>query len=436
LEGNFRVDGSSKFLEGNQYGFFPSVAVGWRFTEEKFISDFTDRFLSSGKLRVSYGSLGNNFGVGRYEQQSTLSSTPYIIQNLVQRGFVNAKLINEMLSWEETAVFNIGLELGFLNNRLTAEIDWYDRLTKGMIRPSDLSLLISGAYTPAPRKNLGEMRNRGIEMTLAWKDRAGDFNYGISINGSYNATSLEQWNEYIGPGSTTADANNNAYNIFIGMPYNFTYGYEDIGIAQTWQDIYNATPQGAAPGDVLRKDINGDGRIDAGDRIPVNYTGQRDRPSTFGAINAYVSWKGFDIAILFQGATGRKDYWLNAFNNPNFGAQRYASTWDHWNNTWNYENRQAEWPRLGGSGNNTQPTSIWLEDMSYARMKNLQLGYSVPIKWLRKVHATSLRIAGSAENLFTLTNYRGLDPEKTGSGYNNNLYPINKSYALSIQLGF
>jgi TonB-dependent starch-binding outer membrane protein SusC len=421
LEANFRMDGSSKFLPGSQYGFFPSVALGWRFTEEDFINAFTSNFLTNGKLRVSYGTLGNNSGVGRYEQQETLDANNYMIANSIARGFVNSKMINRFLTWEETRVLNLGLELGFLQNRLTAEFDYYDRKTTGMNRPSQMSILLTGAYD-APRTNIGDMRNQGIEGNLTWRDRIGKVSYGATLNASYNKTTLEQWNEFLGRGW-----------VYLDMPYHFLYTYEDAGIAQTWQDVYNATPQGAQPGDILRKDLNGDGRITSED-MKAYPNVQRDRPTTNFGLNVFGSWKGFDAAVFFTGATGRKTYWLNAFNNVNFSNSRYASTWNHWNNTWSVENRGGEWPRLGGSGNNTAETSLWLDDLSYVRFKNLQIGYTIPQKLLKRIHVSNLRIAGSAENLATFTSYRGLDPEKQGN--NNNLYPINKSYSLAIQLGF
>lgn len=417
-----RIDGSSKFLDGSRYGFFPSVAVGWKFTEEKFINRFTEHFLNSGKLRVSYGSLGNNSGVGRYEQQQTLAANSYIIAGSVARGFVNTKLINQFLTWETTTVLNIGADLSFLRNRLTASIDYYDRLTTGMNRPSDLSLLISGAFSPAPRKNIGDMRNRGIEGDFSWKDKVGKFNYGVSVNASYNRTNLEKWNEFLTRG-----------NIFLNMPYHFIYAYQDRGIAQTWQDVYNATPQGAQPGDILREDLNGDGRIDGNDLKAYPNT-QRDRPTTYFGLNGYVSWNGFDVAFLLQGSAGRKDFWINAFNNLNFSTARYAVTQAHWDNPWSVENRNGLWPRLGGSGNNQAETTFWLDDMSYLRLKNIQIGYNVPKSVLKHIGINNLRIAGTAENLATFTSYRGLDPEKAGN--NNNLYPINKSYSISVNMGF
>lgn len=419
FEANFRYDGSSKFLDGSRYGFFPSASIGWRFTEEDFLKSFTDKFLSSGKFRFSYGGLGNNSGVGRYEQQEVLDSAPYMIGGAIQKGFVYKQMVNKNLSWESTYVMNIGLDLGFLNNRLTAELDYYDRLTIDMLRPSDMSLLLTGAYN-APRQNIGELRNRGIEGNFNWKDNVGEFNYSVNVNGSYNRTVLEKWNEFLGKGW-----------VFLNMPYHFVYGYEDIGIAQTWQDVYNATPQGASPGDILRVDLNGDGRITAEDR-KADPSVQRDRPTTNFAMNLAAEYKGFDVSVLLQGAAGRKTYWLNIYNNVNFGAQRYASTWDHWTNPWNWENRDGEWPRLGGNANREE-TTYWLDNLAFLRFKNLQLGYTMPQRWVQKVGISSVRIYGTAENLFTLTKFRGLDPEKLGHA--SDAYPLNKSFSLGINVG-
>jgi TonB-linked SusC/RagA family outer membrane protein len=422
FEANFRVDGSSKFLPGSRFGFFPSAAVGWKFTEEKFIQRLTDKFLTSGKFRASYGSLGNNSGVGRYEQQETLSNLNYVLGTAVQRGFANNKMINRFLSWEVTTVLNLGLDLAFMRNRLTATLDYYDRLTTGMNRPSEFSALLSAAYSPAPRTNIGNLRNRGVEMDLSWKDRIGKLQYGVSVNASYNNTNLESWNQLLLRG-----------NVFLGMPYQFVYSYEDMGIAQSWADIHKATPQGASPGDLLIKDLNGDGRITADDRKAYSNL-QQERPTTNFALNAYVAYKGFDLTVFLQGAAGRKDYWLNIYNNTNFNNARYAASWEHWTNPWSWDNRDGLWPRLGGSGNNRNATTFWLDDMSYLRVKNIQLGYTVPGKVLSRLGVTNLRIVGSAENIGTLSSFRGLDPEKQGD--DNNVYPINKSYSLAINLSF
>jgi len=421
LSATFRYDGSSKFLPGSQYGFFPSISAGWRFMEEDFIKSFAGGFLSNGKLRVSYGSLGNNSGVGRYEQQQTLASNNYITDPNgvnIDKGFIYRRMVNADLTWENTAVFNAGLDLGFLNNRLTAELDFYDRLTTGMNRPSDLPILIQLAYD-APRRNIGNLRNRGVEGTFNWRDKVGQVVYGIGLNLSYNATRLEKWNEYLGKGTT-----------FLNMPYHFLWSFEDMGIAQTWQDVYNAAPQGASPGDILRKDLNGDGRIDDNDRKAYPNI-QQDRPTTNFSLNTDFSWKGFDLTVLLQGSTGRKDYWLNRFNNIDPPVKRYAFTQEHWENPWSLDNRKGAWPRLNGNQNRTQ-TTFWLDDLSFLRVKNLQLGYTIPKKFLQKVGVNSLRIFGSSENMVTFTSFRGLDPEKNGRS--DDLYPILRSYSLGVTL--
>lgn len=418
FEANFRYDGSSRFLPGQQYGFFPSVALGWRFTEEKFISAFTSRFLNSGKVRVSYGGLGNNSGVGRYEQQATLAASHYMIDGVISKGFVNEKMVNRDLSWESTRVLNTGLDLAFMNSRLMVELDYYNRLTSGMNRPSEMSILLTGAYN-APRKNIGNLRNRGVEANITWSEKVGDFGYGINVNASYNITTLEKWNEFLGRGW-----------VFLDMPYHFLYTYEDAGIAQTWQDVYNATPQGASPGDLIRKDLNGDGRIDGND-MKAHPGVQRDRPTTTAALNANFSWRGIDLSFLVTGATGRKDYWINNYNNINFGAQRYASTWNHWNDPWSVENRNGEWPRLGGSNNRVE-TTFWLDDLSYIRLKNIQLGYSFPKKLLDRIGIGSFRIFCATENIATITSFRGLDPELMGN--RSNAYPLNRTYGVGLNM--
>jgi TonB-linked SusC/RagA family outer membrane protein len=423
VEFNFRYDGSSKFLSGHQFGFFPSASIGWRFTEENFIGPYIKNWLNSGKLRISYGSLGNNSGVDRYEQKETLTTNNYMISGSTVKGFVNSKMINQNLSWETTTVMNLGLDLRFLRNRLTAEIDYYNRLTTGMNRPSDMSIHLTGAYKE-PRTNIGNLRNRGIEGTFTWRDQSGSFDYTINLNASYNQTILEKWNEFLGRGNT-----------FLNMPYHFLYIYEDIGIAQTWQDVYNATPQDAQPGDILRMDINGDGRIDGND-LKAYPNIQRDRPSANFAMNASLAWKGLDLTVLFQGSAGRKDIWLTDYNNINLkgsGSQvyRYASTWEHWTYPWSVENRDGLWPRLGARNSRNNQT-FWLDDLSYLRLKNIQLGYSLPNNWIKWLRIDNLRIFSSLENIATLTKFRGLDPEKTGDM--SLAYPLNRSYSIGINI--
>jgi TonB-dependent starch-binding outer membrane protein SusC len=420
FEANCRYDGSSKFLPGYQFGLFPSAALGWRFTEENFLKRYTESWLSSGKFRVSYGSLGNNSGVGRYEQQPTLGASAYMVNGIIVNGFVSQKMTNVDLTWETTTVMNFGMDLGFLKNRLVTEIDYYDRLTTGMNQPSSMSNLLTGAYN-APRINIGNLRNRGIEINLTWKDIAGEFSYAFNVNASYNKTNLEKWSGYLGRGTT-----------FINMPYHFVYGYKDSGIAKTWADVYKATPQGAQPGDLLLVDVNGDGKIDGNDQVAYP-DAQSDRPTTNFGMNGNVSFKGFDLSFLLQGAAGRKSYWLNQYNTVNIPLTRYASSWQQWNNPWSVSNPNGIWPRLQGNGNNVTNTSFWLQDMSYLRLKNIQIGYTLPKNWLRKLGVDNVRIYATGENLLTFTKWQGLDPERLGNA--NDMYPLNKSFSIGINVG-
>jgi TonB-linked SusC/RagA family outer membrane protein len=419
LEISFRSDGSSKFAEGHQWGFFPSASVGWRFTEEDFIRSFLPSWISSGKFRAAYGSLGNNSGVGKYEQNYVMTTSNYMINGSIVKGFINKKLVNLDLTWETTTVTNIGLELGFLKGRLNAELDYYNRLTSDMNRPSDISLLLSGTYT-APRTNIGKMRNRGVEATINWRDRIQNLNYSLGANLAYNRSALLEWNEHLNRGW-----------VFLDMPYQFVYSGEDSGIAQTWQDIYlNGTNTGSAPGDMLMLDLNGDGNLTSEDmKAYPNY--QRNQPTFNFSFNGYVEWKGIDMSFLFQGAAGRKSFWLNSLNDVNPSAGRYAFSWEHLNNTWSWENRNADLPRMGGNGNRNE-SSFWLDNMAYLRLKNLQLGYNLPRKWLQKIRLDHLRIYCSAENLLTLTSYRGLDPEIVDP---NAVYPLVKTFSLGINIG-
>lgn len=427
VEGSFRVDGSSKFLPGDQYGFFPSGSVGWVISEEPFFQNLKAKTaLSNAKIRASYGSLGNNSGVGPYEQQEMLTSNPYYLGTNVVPGLINRRLVNYDLTWEKTTVFNLGLDLAFFNNRLTTELEYYRRLTTGLNRPSDVSMHLTGLFT-APRRNIGEMENRGVEANITWNDKAGDVRYLLNFNIGYNKNKLLSWNEQLQRGS-----------LFIDMPYNFVYAFEAIGIAQTWEDVYKATPQGAAPGDILLKDVNGDGKIDANDRVAYPAY-QLGRPKVNFGFRGNVAWKGFDLSFLLQGATGRKEFWMNRSNTPSLGTANQAVTVDQWENSWNLDNRNALYPRLlpstlMGNSTNSYLSTYWLQNMSYLRVKNLQLGYTFHKDLLKELGIGKLRVYGSMDNVAVFTKFKGLDPEK--SSYSNDAYPITKSFVFGLNVEF
>jgi len=427
FEANARYDGSSKFLPGFQYGFFPSASAGWRFSEEPFLAGLRS-WLTSGKLRASIGQLGNNSGVGRYEQRDILALTNYILNGKIVKGFSSNKIINEDFSWEETNVTNVGLDLAFFGGRLNAEIDMYQKMTNGMIRPSSLSSFLTG-YN-APRVNIGRLRNRGLEMNLTYRTKIRDANIGANLNMAFNQNRLLEWNEFLGKGFT-----------YLNMPYHFVYTRISNGIAQSWEDIANAPYHGQyfSPGDILYEDLNGDGQINDEDRKAMPQF-NRDQPVGTYGLNLFGNWRGFDVSILFQGATGRKDFWLEPFNNVNVPGARNAFQDFHWYDTWTLDNRGASLPRLttGSGGANQNESTFWLDSFSYLRLKNVQFGYNIPDKYTSRFGVSRVRLYFTSENLLTVTRYRGVDPEKStsvsGAENNDDPFPLLKSYSFGLNL--
>ena len=426
FEFTFRSDGSSRFAKGHQWGFFPSAAIGWRISEEKFFEPLK-RTVSNAKFRASYGTLGNNSGVGRYEQKETMSTTNYVVgNNTLVTGFSANKMVNKDLSWEETRVFNVGLDLGFFNNQLTAELDWYDRFTTGMIRGSSISSLLTG-YS-APRINVADLRNRGVEANITWRSKIRKFDYSINVNASYNVNKLEKWGDHLDRGWTMLD-----------MPYHFLYIYEAYpGLVQSWGEIANAPYQGndhIAPGDIMIKDLNGDGQISDLDKKA--YTNKyRDTPMGQFGITLTGAYKGFDIQALFQGNYGRTDLWLDDLNTNTIPQDRYAFQQFHWNDTWSLDNRNASLPRIvtGNQGSrNREESTFYAYNTNYLRLKNLQIGYSIPERYMQKIGFNRARIYLSGENILTMTPWKGIDPEKP---HGNDFYPLVKTYSVGLNIEF
>lgn len=419
-EFNLRVDGSSKFLPGHQYGVFPSGSIGWRISEEPFVKPYVDTWLNNLKFRASYGGLGNNSGIGAYQQREIMTQNNYMFDGAIATGFVYQKMLNRDLTWEKTNVLNLGLDISTLNARLTAEMDYYDRLTTGMLQNSQMSILLNGGYE-APKANLGNLRNRGFELNLTWRDRIGQVNYSVNGNVSYNRMNLEKWGEFLDKG-----------NIYLNMPYQFVYYMPaNADLAQTWQEIYGYVDQGASPGDIIRLDANGDGRLDGNDKI-ANPNRLRNAPTTNYALKANLEWRGIDFSMLWQGASGRADIWLNKWNGTILPVNGYTPQVDHLTKPWSWENRDGEWSRLGGNPTNATENFFHLRNMDYFRLKNIQIGYTIPANFTRKFWVNSLRVYFSADNLLTITKYEGLDPEKgAGSG---DLYPLTRTFTVGLTI--
>ena len=437
FEFNLRADGSSRFSKDNRWGYFPSASAAWRIDQEKFMEGVLNGNLSNLKLRLSYGALGNN-SVGNYDYQSlyTTSGNNYVLGNLMQTGLALAGISNSDLTWESTKVFNVGLDFGFFNNRLTGTVDWFHKKTTGIL--INLPAPAVHGTTSLPKQNSAEVSNRGIEMTLGWQDKIGDFTYGANANFAYITNNVDKFKGKDKGGMSLSGADL----IWEGHSINSQYLMRVDRILQTDEDMklveamlannpdaFKAfgTPQ---KGDLLYKDLNNDGIIDNNDKEIVS---DGTNPKfTFG-LNLNASYKGFDISALLQGQLGIKTFWMNpGYNTPSvrYGYQINKEVAD---GRW-YEGRtDATYPRLleYSDTRNKKNSDFYLENRAFLKIRNLQLGYTVPKTLTQKFFVQRLRVYCSLENFFTFTSFKGFDPEVSGMNY-----PTMKQCTLGLNISF
>ena len=437
FEFNLRADGSSRFSKDNRWGYFPSASAAWRIDQEKFMEGVLGGNLSNLKLRVSYGALGNN-SVGNYDYQSlyTTSGNNYVLGNLMVPGLALAAISNANLTWESTKVFNVGLDFGFFNNHLTGTIDFFNKKTTGIL----INLPAPGVHgtTALPKQNSAEVTNKGIEFTLGWQDKIGDFTYGANANFAYITNNVDKFKGKDKGGMSISGANL----IWEGHSINSQYLMRVDRILQTDEDMKivdemiaknpNAFKALGKPqkGDFLYKDIDGDGCITLMDKEIVS---DGTNPKfTFG-LNLNAAYKGFDVSALLQGQLGIKTFWMNdAYNTPTvrYGYQINKEVAD---GRW-YEGRtDAKYPRLiqYQDTRNTKPSDFYLQDRSFLKIRNIQFGYTVPQNLTQMVHVQRVRVYCSLENFFTFTSFKGFDPEVSGMNY-----PTMKQCTLGLNISF
>ena len=437
FEFNLRADGSSRFSKDNRWGYFPSASAAWRIDQEKFMEGVLGGNLSNLKLRLSYGALGNN-SVGNYDYQSlyTTSGNNYVLGNLMVPGLALAAISNSALTWESTKVFNVGLDFGFFNNHLTGTIDFFNKKTTGIL----INLPAPGVHgtTALPKQNSAEVTNKGIEFTLGWQDKIGDFTYGANANFAYITNNVDKFKGKDKGGMSISGANL----IWEGHSINSQYLMRVDRILQTDEDMKivdemiaknpNAFKALGKPqkGDFLYKDIDGDGCITLMDKEIVS---DGTNPKfTFG-LNLNAAYKGFDVAALLQGQLGIKTFWMNdAYNTPTvrYGYQINKEVAD---GRW-YEGRtDAKYPRLiqYQDTRNTKPSDFYLQDRSFLKIRNIQLGYTVPQNLTQMINVQRVRVYCSLENFFTFTSFKGFDPEVSGMNY-----PTMKQCTLGLNISF
>ena len=472
FEANLRADGSSRFAAGNRWGFFPSFSAGWRMEQEPFMKGLGfDLF----KLRASWGKLGNN-SIGNYDYQATYKAHNYSFNNVLVNGLAISAFANNALCWETTTSTDIGVDVGLLNNRLTGELDFYNKVTDGILyRPT---IFLTAGTATAPLDNIAEVTNRGIELTLGWRDSFNGISYSVSANMAYNHNRVskykgqlkEFWQEdpsglrtyvsnigEVSTGSSTRILEGHTINEYYMLtPYQGDASYfDDMGLVninggpkdgmiRTEMDMawlkamiasgYDFRPmQGVGKdkiwyGDYIYADLDGDGVY--GNTYDNEFTGKSATPKFTYGFQASAAWKGLDIQLSFAGAAGFWLYWNetganNTGTRLGYNILSYIAD-DHYfydpeNPLDPRTNTVSKNARLtANEGNNQQgeKSVLHLYKGDYLKLKNLTIGYTLPEKYANKAFMKGLRVYVSGENLFNITSYPGQDPEMgAGLGY-------------------
>lgn len=399
FEANARYDGSSRFAEGNRFGLFPSFSAGWRISEEPFFNlDFIDEL----KLRASWGQLGNQ-DVPLYSYYSTVSVTqPYWFGGSVHDGAAATRMANQDISWEATTVTDIGFDAAFFQGRLSLSGDIYNRRTEDILLNVPIPSMVGRS---APFINAGAVENRGWEVQLGWRDAIGTVNYGVNFNLSDNQNKVLDLNG-TGPyvsGETV---------VMEGAPIRSWYGFEADGYFRNQAEI-DAHPQPSGwttrPGDIRFKDQNGDGVINEDDRVIIG----NPNPRYIFGVNLNASWRGFDASALFQGVGKRDQYLALGFiQGPVW--ENYTSLWHNSYYDPERDNQDARHPTWYANENRNYYTtnSHWILDGSFVKLRNAQLGYTLPTSVSNRFGTQRMRLYVTGKNLWMKQNLGiNLDPE-------------------------
>ena len=416
---SIRSDASSRFAKGSRWSSFPSVAAAWRVSQESFMEG-TKEYLDDLKLRVSWGQTGNATGLGLYPSYTLVSTGGLILNNSYQQMAQLKTIGNQDLTWEHSDMFNVGLDAKFLNSRLNFTGEYYVKNTRDILLAVPVPLEYGFGK---PNMNIGQVRNKGWELSLGWSDRINDFGYSISANLSDNR------NEVIDLGDTGPWKGSNTYTE-VGLPFNSIYGYESMGLFQSDKEVADAPFQNSktAAGDIRYKDQNGDNKVDANDRVVLG----DPNPHFLYGLNLAFDYKNFDLGMFFQGV-GQMDRIVNDnFVRPLNDATIFAHQLDYWTS----QNTDAKYPRIlnkTDANHNYETSDFWMINAGYLRMKNLSVGYTVPRKFLSPIGLSRLRVYFTANNLFTISDFvPGMDPEASSAW----AYPFARTYSFGLNVQF
>ena len=437
---NVRMDGSSKFTRGHRWGVFPSVSAGWRVTEEPFMKNV--KVLNNLKLRMGWGQIGNEGSVDAYSYATFASSgSNYLFGGVFVPGFSFNSAGNTELKWEKTTTTNLGIDFALFNSKLSGTVEFFNKITSDMLMRVPVPGQ-TGMQEP-PFQNAGKMRNRGLEISLQYKN----YDHPVGYSVGANFTTIQ--NRVLDLGANNANIDGASFmntvhltRTTVGRPIAQFYGLKTDGLFQNWDEVHAQTAQkNVAPGDVRYKLVNKDNLFSS-----ENYTYLGSPLPKFSySFNAAASYKGFDLSVALQGVYGNKIYngpstYTRSTQNLSYNYARDMIK------RWRGEGTQtdARYPRLGGldANNSILQSDRYLEDGSYLRIKMVQLGYTLPVTLTTKIGIKSVRIYINAQNLYTFTKYTGLDPEigmKGGEdpldiGVDRGYYPMPRLYSIGMNV--
>jgi TonB-linked SusC/RagA family outer membrane protein len=443
-----RRDGSSNFGEANKYGYFPAGSIAWRISEEGFLKDKVS-WLTDLKFRAGYGGTGNqripaNQYVNRFQSSLSSAAYPFGGGNAVVTGVWQNAYSNPDIKWESVTSLNLGLDFTLFKSAVDGSVEWYNRKTSDMLYPVPLPSTAVGLGT-SPFQNVGDMSNKGVEVGLNYhygRSQDSPFKFDLGVNFSKNVNKIVA----LAPG-----INEQPYGSFrslttsilkVGQPFGAFYGYDVTGIIQSDADLAAGPAySGARVGGFKFRDVNGDNKIDPADRTIIG----DPNPDFFYSLNLNASYKNFDIAMFFNGVQGNDLYDANRYftDFPTFYGARSTRLLDSWSPT--NTSSLIPSPNISAAETEYASSSYYVQNGSFFRMKNLQIGYSLPAQKIfgSKSGINKFRIYASATNIFTVTKYEGLDPEVSqesstfsAPGVDRGIYPNPRQFLLGLSVGF